>query len=164
MLKTLEEDIVPRLLQDVPHQPSQVELVENPYLSRFILVFDREGYSPVFFKRMWKKYRISCITYHKHPGDAWPEKWFVKQEVKMPRGEIVTLRLAEMGSLVGSGKDAVWMREVRKLTTSCHQTSLISTAYALPHISLAARMFSRWCQESFFGYMMQHFAIDLLSE
>jgi hypothetical protein len=25
-------------------------------------------------------------------------------------------------------------------------------------------MFSRWCQENFFRYMMQHFAIDLLSE
>jgi hypothetical protein len=69
-----------------------------------------------------------------------------------------------MGSLVGSGKDAMWMREVRKLTNSGHQTSLISTAYALPHIHLAARMFSRWCQENFFGYMMHHFAIDLLAE
>ena len=25
-------------------------------------------------------------------------------------------------------------------------------------------MFSRWCQENFFRYMMQHFAIDLLQE
>ena len=25
-------------------------------------------------------------------------------------------------------------------------------------------MFSRWCQENFFGYMMHHFAIDLLAE
>ena len=82
----------------------------------------------------------------------------------MPRGETVTLRLAEMGSLIGTGKKAVWVKEVRKLTTSCHQTSLISTAYALPHKDLAARMFSRWCQENFFGYMMDHFAIDLLTE
>ncbi len=164
MLKTLEEDIIPRLLQDVPNQPNSEALIEKPYLSSFTLVLDREGYSPAFFKRMWKKYRISCITYHKFPDDAWPEDWFVKEEVTMPRGETVTMRLAEMGSLVGSGKDAVWMREVRKLTDSCHQTSLISTAYALPHIHLAARMFSRWCQENFFRYMMQHFAIDLLAE
>jgi len=65
-----------------------------------------------------------------------------------------------MGSLVGSGKDAMSMREVRKLTISGHQTSLISTADALPHTHLAARMFSRWCQENFFGYMMHHFAIS----
>lgn len=164
MLKTLESDIIPRLLREVPNQPGPEELSKDPFLSRFILVFDREGYSPGFFKRMWETYRVSCITYHKFPDDEWPEEWFVKQDVTMPQGEKVTLRLAEMGSLVGSGKDAVWMREVRKLTDSCHQTSLISTAYAIPHIHLAARMFSRWCQENFFGYMMHHFAIDLLAE
>jgi len=164
MLQTLLNDIVPQLLQDVPNQPEQEEFTANPTLCRFILVFDREGYSPAFFKLMWEKYRIGCITYHKYPDDAWPEEWFVEQEVVMPRGETVTLRLAEMGSLIGTGKKAVWVKEVRKLTTSCHQTSLISTAYALPHKDLAARMFSRWCQENFFGYMMDHFAIDLLTE
>lgn len=164
MLKTLDGDIIPRLLQDVPNQPSTDTFRENRYLSRFTFVFDREGYSPAFFKRVWEKHRISCITYHKFPDDAWPEEWFVEQEVTMPRGETVTMQLAEMGSLIGSGKDTLWVREVRKLTDSCHQTSLISTAYSLPHKDLAARMFSRWCQENFFGYMMQHFAIDLLAE
>ena len=104
MLKVLEDDIVPRLLQDVPNQPSSEELIENPYLSRFILVFDREGYSPAFFKRMWQSHQISCITYHKHPDDVWPEEWFVKQEVTMPQGETVTISLAEMGSLVEIGR------------------------------------------------------------
>lgn len=164
MLQTLRNDIVPKLLQDVPDQPSKEDLKEDPELSRFTLVFDREGYSPAFFKQMWEKHRISCITYHKYPDEAWPEEWFFEHEVIMPRGETVTLRLAERGSLIGTGKDAIWVREVRKLTTSCHQTSLISTAYALPHKGLAARMFSRWCQENFFGYMMHHFAIDLLAE
>ncbi len=74
------------------------------------------------------------------------------------------MKLAEMGSLVGSGKNATWMREIRKLTETGHQTSLISTAYELEHTRLGARMFSRWCQENFFRYMMQHFAIDLLQE
>jgi len=78
----------------------------------------------------------------------------------MPSGEIVEMKLAEMGSLVGSGKNLIWMREVRKLTASGHQTSLISTAYDCPLVELAARLFSRWCQENFFGYMMKHFAID----
>ena len=164
MIKTLEGDIVPRLLVDVPDQPSLETLVEDPYLSRFILVFDREGYSPAFFKQMWEKHRISCITYHKYPDAAWPEEWFEEQEVTMPQGETVTIRLAEMGSRIGTGRDAIWVREVRKLTNSCHQTSLVSTAYGLPHKGLAARMFSRWCQENFFAYMMHHFAIDLLAE
>ena len=164
LLKTLQGDIVPRLLRDIPDQPTEQELSVNPQLCRFILVFDREGYSPVFFKQMWQKHRISCMTYHKHPGKDWPEKWFVKHEVTMPNGEIVTMELAEMGSLVGSGKDAMWMREIRKLTESGHQTSLISTVYELAHTQLGARMFSRWCQENFFRYMMEHFAIDLLQE
>jgi hypothetical protein len=50
------------------------------------------------------------------------------------------------------------------LTDSGHQTSLISTAYDLSHDDLAARMFSRWCQENFFRYMMRHYAIDLIAE
>jgi hypothetical protein len=55
-------------------------------------------------------------------------------------------------------------QEVRKLTGSGHQVSLISTAYALAPEGLAAGLFSRWCQENFFRYMMEHFEIDLLSE
>jgi transposase len=164
LLKTLRGDIVPRLLRDIPDQPTEQELKVNAQQCRFILVFDREGYSPAFFKEMWHKQRISCMTYHKHPGEDWPKEWFVKHKVTMPNGETVTMELAEMGSLVGSGKYAMWMREVRKLTESGHQTSLISTVYELPHAQLAARMFSRWCQENFFRYMMEHFAIDLLQE
>lgn len=164
MLKVLREDIVPRLLKDIPRQPSKEQLRKNPHLSRFVLVFDRQGYSPVFFRDMWRDHRISCITYHKHPAKAWPESAFVEQVVAMPNGETVTMKLAERGSLVGTKGKEVWMREVRKLTKSGHQTSLISTAYGLEHTTLAARMFTRWCQENFFGYMMKHYAIDLLGE
>ncbi|MCP4139439.1 MAG: hypothetical protein GY755_03965 [Chloroflexi bacterium] len=164
MLKTLKEDIVPRLLKDVPNQPSDLELKENPLLSRFILVFDREGYSPAFFDEMWREHRIGCITYHKHPSDAWPEECFTEHEVVMPAGETVEMRLCEQGSLVGSDKKSVWMREVRKLTDSGHQTSVISTAYDLDLTQLCARMFSRWCQENFFRYMIQHFDIDRIVE
>jgi len=164
LIKTLQTDIVPRLLRDVPAQPSEQELSDNPQKCRLILVFDREGYSPVFFKKMWSDHRIGCMTYHKHPGENWPLEWFTKQEVSMPNGETITIDLAEMGSLVGSGKNAMWMREIRKLTESGHQTSLISTAYELCHTQLGARMFSRWCQENFSRYMMEHFAIDLLQE
>ena len=56
------------------------------------------------------------------------------------------------------------MREVRKLTTSGHQVSLISTAYGASGLEDCVRLFSRWSQENFFHYMMQHFAIDLLNE
>jgi len=164
LLEALRTDIVPRLLKDVPNQPTDQQLKSDPYLHRFALVFDREGYSPVFFKQMWQQYRIACISYHKFPGDSWPQEWFETREVPMPNAERVTMRLAEMGSWIGDAKKGLWVREVRKLTASGHQTSLISTAYRLSLQQDAIRIFSRWCQENFFAYMMQHFGIDLLSE
>jgi len=164
LLEALRTDIVPRLLKDVPNQPTDQQLTADPYLHRFALVFDREGYSPAFFKQMWEKYRIACISYHKFPGESWPQEWFETKEVSMPNGERVTMKLAEMGSWIGDAKKGLWVREVRKLTASGHQTSLISTAYKLSLQQDAIRIFSRWCQENFFAYMMQHFGIDLLSE
>lgn len=164
LLQVLRDTIVPQLLLDVAGQPSETELERDPCLSRFVLVFDREGYSPAFFAEMWRKHRVACITYHKHPRGLWPEEWFLSEQFAMPDGEIVTMRLAEMGSLVGTGSDAMWMREVRKLTENGHQVSLISTAFSVPHTGLASRLFSRWCQENFLRYMMQHFALDLLGE
>ena len=58
----------------------------------------------------------------------------------------------------------MWVREVRKLTESGHQTSLISTAYGDEGRQDAGRLFSRWSQENFFQYAMKHYGIDLLSE
>lgn len=164
MLEALRNDIVPRLLQDVPGQPSDEELKDNPYLHRFTILFDREGYSPEFFRDMWQQHRIACITYHKFPHDDWPLDWFVETEVSMPSGERLSMKLAERGSWIGDRKKGLWVREVRKLTNSGHQTSLISTAYSVNGTQNAAQLFSRWAQENFFGYMMQHFAIDLLNE
>lgn len=164
LLEVLGNDIVPRLLRDIPDQPSEEQLEQEPYLCRFVLVFDREGYSPEFFARMWREHRIGCISYHKHPRGQWPEPWFQDQTFPMPGGELINMALAEMGSLVGSGKQAMWMREVRKRTETGHQVSLISTAFNVPHTDLAAGLFSRWCQENFLRYMMQHFGLDLLGE
>jgi len=164
LLEVLRTDIVPRLLREVPHPPSDEELREHPNRCRFTLVFDREGYSPEFFLQMWRQHRIACITYHKHPGAPWPVEWFREQSFALPSGETLTMALAEMGSRVGTAPHTLWMREVRKLTDSGHQVSLIGTAFEVEHTALAARLFSRWCQENFFRYMMQHFALDLLAE
>lgn len=162
MLEAIENDIIPRLLRDVPGQPTQQELEADRYRSRFLIVFDREGYSPAFFRRMWQTHRIACVTYHKFPKGDWPASEFSQVTVTMPAGEQVTMELAERGSLVGT--DRVWMREVRKLTSSGHQISLISTAFDRQGPRDAVALFSRWCQENFFRYMMEHFAIDALSE
>ena len=164
LLEALRTDIVPRLLKDVPQQPSEQELRDNPHRCRFTLVFDREGYSPEFFGQMWREHRIACITYHKHPGAPWPEEWFREHSFAMPSGETLTMPLAEMGSRVGTPPHALWLREVRKLTDSGHQVSMIGTVFEGGHTALAARLFSRWCQENFFRYMMEHFALDMLAE
>lgn len=165
LLEAIQSDIVPRLLKDVPDQPSQPELDADPYRHRFVLLFDREGYSPGFFKTMWQEHRIACTTYHKFPQDDWPVTEFHETEVTLANGERVTMPLAERGSRIGSRtNERVWVREVRKLTESGHQTSLISTAYGDQGLQDAGRLFSRWSQENFFQYAMKHYGIDLLSE
>lgn len=72
---------------------------------------------------MWANHRIACLTYHKHPAAPWSEELFEEHEVPMPSGEVIEMKLCEMGSRIGSGEKSVWVREVRKLTESGHQTS-----------------------------------------
>jgi transposase len=164
LLEVLETEIVPRLLKEVPGQPTDAQLATDRYLARFVIVFDREGYSPAFFKTMWQTHRIACITYHKYPKDDWPVDAFAEVETTLPNGERVTLRLAERGTWIGDRKNGLWVREIRKRTASGHQVSLISTAFGDSALEDSVRLFSRWSQENFFRYMMQHFAIDLLNE
>jgi transposase len=164
LLEALREDIVPRLLREIPGQPTAQELEVDLQRCRFALVFDREGYSPAFFREMWQKHRIGCITYHKHPKGEWPAEEFHEEVLCLSNGEQVRMRLAERGSLVGTQADAMWMREVRKLTDGGHQVSLVSTAFGFAHTALAVGLFSRWSQENFLRYMMQHFAMDALGE
>ena len=96
---------------------------------------------------MWDKHRIACITYHKFPKEDWPEERFKEVEVNMPNGELLTMKLAEMGSLVGSKKsDQIWLREIRKLNKCGHQSTLISSAKDSTCIRDAALLFSRWSQ------------------
>jgi len=164
LLEVLRSDIVPRLLRDVPGQPTAEELEADRYRARFVIVFDREGYSPEFFKEMWQTHRIACITYHKYPKDDWPTTEFAACETTLPNGERVSLKLAERGAWIGDKKSGLWVREVRKLTESGHQVSLISTIFGGSALEDSVRLFSRWSQENFLRYMMEHFAIDLLNE
>ena len=62
--------------------------------------------------------------------------------------------------MLSSGKASIPGLEVRRLTQTGHQTTIITTARNLSSPVLAGRMFSRWCQENFFAYMMQHYDID----
>src|SRR5271156_3804850 len=164
LLEVLRSDVVPRLLREVPGQPTAEELEADRYRARFVMVFDREGYSPEFFKEMWQIHRIACITYHKHPKDNWPTTEFVEYETTLPSGFRASLKLAERGAWIGDKKSGLWVREIRKLTESGHQVSLISTIFGGSALDDSVRLFSRWSQENFLRYMMEHFAIDLLNE
>lgn len=166
LLEVITSDIVPRLLQDVPNQPSAEELEKDPHRCRFVLIFDREGYNPAFFKKMWQEHRIACITYHKFPKDEWAIEEFQETQVTLPTGDTVSLKIAERGSQIGSHSEErrLWVRETRKLTSSGKQISLISTAYCHLALEDAAALLCRWAQENFFRYMMEHFGLDLLSE
>src|SRR5262249_16351887 len=146
LLEALRSDIVPRLLQEVPGQPSADELEADRYRARFVILFDREGYSPEFFKAMWQTHRIACITYHKYPKADCPPSEFAEIETTLPGGEQGSLKLAERGTWIGEKKHGLWVREVRKLTTSGHQVSLISTAYGESAREDCVQLFSRWSQ------------------
>jgi len=61
LLQVLEPDILPRLPQALPGQPSAAALAADPLRHRFTLVFAREGYSPGLLQRM-KTQRVACLT------------------------------------------------------------------------------------------------------
>ena len=158
MIKVIENDILPRLEKNLPDFVSAEQLKADPLLHRFTLVCDRESYSPSYFKRM-KALRVACLTYHKYPGENWPENEFYPHQVTLPTGEQTELNLAERGHCLSNG---LWVREIRKLTQKGHQTSLIGTDYRSEMIPLAVAMFARWSQENFFKYCREHFGLDKL--
>jgi hypothetical protein len=160
LIHVLEHEIVPRLEKEIPGQPSKEQLEQDPLLHCFIMVFDREGYSPDFMLRMKNK-RIACLTYNKYPKADWKEEEFFHKQVKLISGEIVNMRLAERGVLLG-GK--IWVREFRRLMPGGHQTSIISTVYRMDLDTQVMGMFARWSQENFFKYMRQHFNLDKLAD
>ena len=160
MIKVIENDILPRLDKDVPNQPDAAALLAKPLLHRYSLVFDREGYSPAFLLRMKIK-RVACMTYHKYPGEDWPEEEFQICVVEMEGTQQVEIKLAERGSCLSN---KLWVREIRKLTGRGHQTSIITTDYQTEAAPLALTMFARWSQENFFKYAREHYNLDRLAD
>jgi len=159
LLATLRDDLVPWPEANVPLSVEQQQrLAADPCAHRFTLVFDREGYSPAFFHQMRQR-RIAILTYHKYPGESWPAAEFAEHPVELAGGE--TMKLAERGTRLSNG---LWVREIRKLTTNGHQTSILTTNYGVELSRLAGSMFARWAQENFFRYMREHYSLDRLIE
>ena len=157
---TLLDDILPELLETVPCQPTAAQLAADPLLHRFVVVFDREGSHHSLLARLWEQ-RVGVITYRKNVTDTWPENEFTETQVPCPGGGTIPMRLARRETEITARKAAsVPILEVRRLTDSGHQTAIITTARSLASPAIAGRMFSRWCQENYFGYMMEHYDID----
>jgi hypothetical protein len=167
MIEVIERDILPQLnaRMAAPHAPKQAnqsggldDAKFEPH--RFTLVFDREGYSPDFFKRL-KEHGVACLTYHKFPGADWADEEFQPCGVRLHTGEIVAMDLAERGTLLSNN---MWVREIRKRRENGHQTAVLSTDYRSEAAPLAGAMFSRWSQENYFRYSRYHLGLDRLAD
>lgn len=156
LIEMLETQIIPTLLKEVPSKYTMAELDNDLGLPRFTLVFDREAYSPAFFKRLWEKYRIAIITYRKNVKDIWDKNDFDEITINIEGNETKML-LAEKDIKL----DNLPMREIRRLSGN-HQTSVITTNKKLSLHRVATHMFARWTQENFFKYMRQDYDFDRL--
>lgn len=159
LASALLTDIVPELLVSVPGQPSEDELKADPLLHRFVTIFDREGATHSLLAALWDQ-RVGSITYRKNVTDTWPQDEFIETEVPVPGGASTSMMLARRETELTARKASITVMEVRRMTKTGHQTAVISTARRLDATVIAGRMFSRWCQENYFAYMMKHYDID----
>lgn len=153
--KAIIEQIIPKLLTDIHYKYSDEELESDPELPRFTIVFDREAYSPVFFQKLWKEYRVAVLTYRKNVKDRWDTKDFTTHHIIID-GVKTQMDLCEQQITL----DKVEMREIRKLNKNDHQTSVITTNKKINTQSVATHMFARWTQENFFRYMRLDYRLD----
>lgn len=161
MLHHLRTTIVPRLLAEVPNQPSDEELAADPNRHRFLIVFDREGYSPAFFAELWNNHRIAAVTYRKGNYELWDHARFNTHNVALPFGNTVEMHLAETTDTVIAD---VPLREIRRL--SCdkkHQSAMITTCRNIPMVPMAGHLFARWSQENFLNFATRDLNIDQLA-
>jgi hypothetical protein len=157
--QALEQEIIPQLNTLAQSKITQDELFADTWLPRYTLVFDREGYSPRFFADIWQEHRVAVITYRKNVKNIWDEAEFVDYEIETELGT-TTMPLHEKEIEI----DGVHMREIRKLSSGGHQTSVITTNRKLSTILIALYMFARWSQENFFKYMRQEYDLDRIMQ
>jgi hypothetical protein len=167
MIKVIKDEVIPRLDIEVPNQPSEKELKDNSKLHRYMLVFDREGYSVDFFNYLSEK-NIAFCTYRKNVKENWAEEEFTEYK-EINDNEEEVLLLAERETTLsckkekGEPQQTITVREIRKKNASGHQTAIITTNYTLTILQIALLMFARWCQENFFKYIVESFGIDSIT-
>lgn len=55
----------------LPYQGGWAEPLPVPRAPRLLIIFDREGYSPDWFKELWDK-RMAALIYRKYAEEDWP--------------------------------------------------------------------------------------------
>lgn len=161
MIHHLRTTIIPRLLAEVPGQPTEAELAADPDRHRFLIVFDREGYSPAFFAQLWADHRIAAVTYRKGSYEPWDHARFATHRVALPFANEVEMDLAESCDTTIAG---VRLREIRRLCTDRkHQTAMITTCRSVPMVPMAAHLFARWSQENFLNFATRDLDLDRLA-
>jgi hypothetical protein len=153
----IEHSIIPQMLNTDIISSDLID--ENDTKVRCTFVFDREAYEPAFFIRLWQTYRIAIITYRKNVKDKWDVTLFKTIETTIDHNKI-TIELCEQEVML-SGYS---FREVRKLTNTGHQTSIVTTHPTLKLEEIAERMFARWAQENYFKYMIADYDFDKMIE
>ncbi len=159
LLAHLRSDLIPRLLSDIPDQPSDAELASNADLHRFDIIVDREGFAPKAMTEVFREHRVAITTYRRHPYQPWDADEFVSTPVPLAHGNQQDMLLAAHPF----GKDGSGLREIRRLTTHGTQTAIVTSNRVTPMARVAGSMFSRWCQENYFRYASQQFGIDRLA-
>jgi hypothetical protein len=159
LIAALREQVIPQLVADAP-ELDPARLAADPQALRFMIVFDREGFSPKLFAELLEQ-KIGILTYHKYPGETWAAEEFSSHSVRLHTGEAAQRELAERGTRLSNG---LWVKEVRERNADGSQSSMLSTNKRLDLTQVAAWLPARWSQENFLKYMRQHFGLDRLIE
>lgn len=155
----IEDLIIPELKKTclLPTITDKTQEVPSPKetLPECTLIFDREGYHPAFFKKLWENERIAIITYRKNTHDLWNDNLFKETKVVTLEKE-KTMYIHEQSVTL----DGVEFREIRRRKESGQQTSIITTNYHISSADIAGKMFGRWNQENFFKYLISDYDFD----
>jgi transposase len=153
-------------------------LVGDP--RRMTVIFDRGGFSPKLFARLIAA-GFDVITYRKGKVKKLAPTRFAVQREQIDgvwrEYTICDRSRVRVGGLPAAKqqkrkpararkttKRYLWMREVRVLREDGRQTAIFTNRQDLPAVRVAYRMFFRWCQENYFKYMDEEFALDALLE
>lgn len=151
----IEYSIIPKLIE--AGSIKNIDPQNPPQNPQCTLVFDREAYHPAFFIRLWEQYRIAIITYRKFVKDKWNIGDFKSHEVQVLQNK-TTMLICEKEITIEKHS----FREVRRLTSNEHQTSILTTHPSLAMVIIAGKMFGRWIQENFFRYLVMDYDFDKL--